>query len=197
LLALSEYCGSDLSDLESVRRAAAESVALNLPIAGLLNNAGIMPTRSTKHALGWDMTFTTNDLGPFALTEALVPHLPDGANVVFICSGVEDSERKPAVAAGFRGGRYLSAQAGARRMGTGRLDSSGVRRLRHVETMQPRHSPGVRPRGAADAFQRGRAKLRSDHQPLILTMLVFPKGRSSARDERCELLGRPVRERCR
>jgi hypothetical protein len=24
-----------------------------------------------------------------ALTEALVPHLPDGANVVFVCSGVE------------------------------------------------------------------------------------------------------------
>jgi hypothetical protein len=29
----------------------------------------------------------------FALTEALVPHLPDGANVVFVCSGTEDPER--------------------------------------------------------------------------------------------------------
>jgi NAD(P)-dependent dehydrogenase (short-subunit alcohol dehydrogenase family) len=33
---------------------------------------------------------------------------------VFICSGVEDPERKPAVAAGFRGGRYISAEASAR-----------------------------------------------------------------------------------
>jgi NAD(P)-dependent dehydrogenase (short-subunit alcohol dehydrogenase family) len=60
------------------------------------------------------MTFATNHLGPFALTEALLPHLPDSANVLFVCSGVEDPERKPAVAAGFRGGRYISAEASAR-----------------------------------------------------------------------------------
>jgi NAD(P)-dependent dehydrogenase (short-subunit alcohol dehydrogenase family) len=104
----------DLSDLASVRRAAAEIVALHLPIAGLLNNAGVMQMRPTKNAVGWDMTFATNHLGPFALTEALAPHLPDGANVVFVVSAVEDPERKPAVAAGFRGGRYISAEASAR-----------------------------------------------------------------------------------
>ena len=104
----------DLSDIASVRRAAAEIIALHLPIAGLLNNAGIMQMRPTKNALGWDMTFATNHLGPFALTEALVPHLPDGANVVFIASAVEDPERKPAKAVGFRGARYISAEASAR-----------------------------------------------------------------------------------
>jgi NAD(P)-dependent dehydrogenase (short-subunit alcohol dehydrogenase family) len=104
----------DLSDIASVRRAAAEIVALRLPIAGLLNNAGIMQIRPAKNALGWDMTFATNHLGPFALTEALMPHLPDGANVAFIASGVEDPERKPAKMAGFRGGRYISAEASAR-----------------------------------------------------------------------------------
>jgi NAD(P)-dependent dehydrogenase (short-subunit alcohol dehydrogenase family) len=57
------------------------------------------------------MTFATNHLGPFALTEELVPHLPDGANVVFVASAVEDPERKPAVAFGYRGGRYISAEA--------------------------------------------------------------------------------------
>jgi len=110
--AVSVVC--DLSDPASVRRAVAEIIALHLPIVGLLNNAGIMPTRATKNALGWDITFATNHLGPFALTEALVPHLPDAANVVFVVSGVEDPERKPAVAAGFRGGRYISAEASAR-----------------------------------------------------------------------------------
>ena len=104
----------DLSDPASVRRAAAEIVALNLPIGGVLNNAGIMQTRPTRNALGWDMTFTTNHLGPFALTEALVPHLPDGMNVAFIVSATEDPERKPARAAGFRGGRYISVEASAR-----------------------------------------------------------------------------------
>ena len=43
---------------------------------------------------GWDMTFATNHLGPFALTEALVPHLPDSANVVFVASAVESLLRR-------------------------------------------------------------------------------------------------------
>jgi len=104
----------DLSDLASVRRAAAEIIALDLPIAGLLNNAGMFPMRATKNALGWDNAFATNHVGPFVLTEALIPHLPDGANVVFVASGTEDPERKPARMAGFRGGRYISAEASAR-----------------------------------------------------------------------------------
>ena len=112
-LAVSVVC--DLSDFASVKRAAAEIVALHLPIAGLLNNAGIMQTKkSTKNALGWDMTFATNHLGPFALTEALMPHLPDGANVLFVVSALEDPERRPAKITGIRGGRYISAEASAR-----------------------------------------------------------------------------------
>ncbi|HKC29335.1 MAG TPA: SDR family NAD(P)-dependent oxidoreductase [Jatrophihabitans sp.] len=110
--AVSVVC--DLSDVMSARRAAAEIIALDLPIAGLLNNAGIMPTRPFQTAQGWDGTFATDHLGPFALTDALLPYLPDGANVVFICSAVEDLERKPAVVAGFRGARYISAEASAR-----------------------------------------------------------------------------------
>ena len=109
--AVSVLC--DLSDLASVQRAAAKIMELGLPIVGLLNNAGVIQMRPTESALGWDMTFATNHLGPFALTEALAPHLPDGAQVVFICSGVEDPERKPAAIAGFRGGRYISAEASA------------------------------------------------------------------------------------
>jgi NAD(P)-dependent dehydrogenase (short-subunit alcohol dehydrogenase family) len=104
----------DLADLGSVRRAVAEIVALDLPIGGLLNNAGIFPMRATKNALGWDNAYATNHIGPFVLTEALIPHLPDGASVVFIASGVEDPARKPAKMAGFRGSRYISAQASTR-----------------------------------------------------------------------------------
>jgi NAD(P)-dependent dehydrogenase (short-subunit alcohol dehydrogenase family) len=104
----------DLADLASVRRAATQIIDLGLPVAGLLNNAGIAPTRPATSPQGWDLTFATNHLGPFALTQALVPHLPDGAQVVFVCSGVEDPQRRPAVIAGFRGGRYISAEASAR-----------------------------------------------------------------------------------
>jgi NAD(P)-dependent dehydrogenase (short-subunit alcohol dehydrogenase family) len=112
LQAVSVVC--DLSDLASVRRAAAEIVALRLPLAGLLNNAGIMQMRATKNALGWDMTFATNHLGPFVLTEAITPHLLDGANVLFVVSALEDPERRPAKILGMHGGRYLSAEASAR-----------------------------------------------------------------------------------
>ena len=121
-LAVSVTC--DLSDLGSVRRAAAEIVGLNLQIVGLLNNAGIMQTRPTKNARGWDMTFATNYLGPFALTDALLSHLPDGANVVFIASAVEDPQRKPAVAVGFRGGRFVSVEASTR----GEWSAGGAKR---------------------------------------------------------------------
>jgi len=105
---------ADLSDITSARAAAAEITALGLPIAGLLNNAGVMATRPFQTAQGWDGTFATDHLGPFALTEALMPHLPDGAHVVFVCSAVEDPARKPAAASGFRGARYISAAVSAR-----------------------------------------------------------------------------------
>jgi len=110
--AVSVVC--DLSDIVSVRRAAAEIIALNLPIAGLLNNAGIRQSIPTKSAQGWDLSFATNHLGPFALTEALMPHLPDGANILFVASATEDPQRQPAARFGFRGGRSTFPRKPAR-----------------------------------------------------------------------------------
>ena len=91
--AVSVVC--DISDIVSVRQAAQQIVELNLPIVGLLNNAGIMSSKAIKSKQGFDMAYATNHLGAFALTEALLPQLPDGANVVFIASAIEDPERKP------------------------------------------------------------------------------------------------------
>src|ERR1700688_2257835 len=48
--AVSVVC--NLSDIASVRRAAAEIIALHVPIVGLRNNAGIMQLRATKNVLG-------------------------------------------------------------------------------------------------------------------------------------------------
>lgn len=103
----------DLSDITSARRAAADIAALQLPITGLLNNAGIFPTVPFTSPQGWDGTYATNHLGPFAFTEALIPVLPEGAHVLFVVSAVEDPTRGPAKIAGFRGARYISAQASA------------------------------------------------------------------------------------
>jgi len=110
--AVSVVC--DISDMISVRHGAQQIIELELPIAGLLNNAGIMPSKATKSVQGWDMTFATNHLGAFELTEMLAFHLPDGANIVFIASAIEDPERKPAKVMGIRGGRFISVEASAR-----------------------------------------------------------------------------------
>jgi len=110
--AVSVVC--DISDMTSVKHAANQIIELKFSIVGLLNNAGIMPMKVAKSAQGWDMTYATNYLGPFMLTEALTPHLPDGASVVFIASAVENPEHKPAKVTGMKGGRYISAEASAR-----------------------------------------------------------------------------------
>ncbi|WP_431277999.1 SDR family NAD(P)-dependent oxidoreductase [Leifsonia poae] len=105
---------ADFSDVDSVRHAAAEIVALDLSIGGVLNNAGIMPSTASKTVAGFDLTFATDHLGPFAFTEALIPNLADGTTVTFIVSAVEDADRKIAHRAGYRGSRYISAEASAR-----------------------------------------------------------------------------------
>lgn len=103
----------DISDIASVKRAAQEIIKLDIPIAGLLNNAGIMPRKAAKSKQGFDLTYATNHLGAFVLTEALAPHLADGTNIAFIVSAIEDPERKPVKLMGMKGGRYISAEASA------------------------------------------------------------------------------------
>ena len=105
---------ADLADIPSARRAAAEIAALDVPVRGVLNNAGIMLSRAATNNQGWELTFATNHLGPLAFTDALIPTLADGSTVVFITSAVEDPDRSAARRAGFRGSRYLSADATAR-----------------------------------------------------------------------------------
>ncbi|MBS1606963.1 MAG: SDR family NAD(P)-dependent oxidoreductase [Bacteroidetes bacterium] len=104
----------DIADMTSVSKASQQIISLGLPVAGLLNNAGIMPAKPSKTAQGWDNTFATNHLGPFAFTEQLAPQLPDGANILFVASAIEDPDRRPAKIMGMKGGRYISAQASAR-----------------------------------------------------------------------------------
>ncbi len=70
------------------------------------------------------MTFATNHVGPFALTEALSQHLPDDTHVVFVVSGTEDPDRPSAKRTGFCGGRYISASESAQ----GRWKPGGSKR---------------------------------------------------------------------
>jgi len=66
----------DLASLESVRAFAARELASAAPLHGLVNNAGVMavPRRLTTED-GFELQFGTNFLGPFALTNLLLPKL--------------------------------------------------------------------------------------------------------------------------
>ena len=62
----------DLSDLASVRRFAAE---WDDPIDVLINNAGVSVPSLARTKDGFEMQFGTNHLGPFALTNLLLPRI--------------------------------------------------------------------------------------------------------------------------
>ncbi|HEV8263533.1 MAG TPA: SDR family NAD(P)-dependent oxidoreductase [Gemmatimonadales bacterium] len=64
----------DVADLASVRRAAAGFLATGRPIDVLVNNAGIAGTRALSTD-GFDLTYATNHMGPFLLTNLLLPRL--------------------------------------------------------------------------------------------------------------------------
>jgi NAD(P)-dependent dehydrogenase (short-subunit alcohol dehydrogenase family) len=64
----------DLADLSSVRRFASD---WNRPVDLLVNNAGVMAVPFQLTADGFEMQIGTNHLGPFALTNLLLPHVTD------------------------------------------------------------------------------------------------------------------------
>ncbi|OZM71142.1 oxidoreductase [Amycolatopsis antarctica] len=72
----------DLADLASVRAFAA---AWDGEIAVLVNNAGVAMVPESRTADGFETQFGTNHLGPFALTNLLLPHVT--GRVVTLSSG--------------------------------------------------------------------------------------------------------------
>jgi NAD(P)-dependent dehydrogenase (short-subunit alcohol dehydrogenase family) len=67
----------DLADLGSVHAFAADLAREARPVDGLVNNAGVLapPVGRTQTADGFELQWGTNFLGPFALTNLLVPLL--------------------------------------------------------------------------------------------------------------------------
>ena len=79
----------DVSSLASVRAAAQEFLASGQRLDVLVNNAGVMAPERTLTEEGFELTFATNVLGPFALTALLLPALAAAApsRVVNVSSG--------------------------------------------------------------------------------------------------------------
>lgn len=76
----------DLAALASVRECARQLLGAAPRIDLLVNNAGITALRRRLSPDGFELTFATNQLGPFLLTELLRPRMPPGARIVNVAS---------------------------------------------------------------------------------------------------------------
>jgi NAD(P)-dependent dehydrogenase (short-subunit alcohol dehydrogenase family) len=72
----------DLGSLAAVRKGAEAILALAPQLHVLVNNAGIFATERTTTTDGLELTFAVNHLGPFLLTELLMPRLIESATEV-------------------------------------------------------------------------------------------------------------------
>ena len=68
----------DLADFDSIRQAATEFLASDLPLHLLINNAGLAGTRGLSKS-GFEMTFGVNHLGHFLLTQLLLERIKQSA----------------------------------------------------------------------------------------------------------------------
>lgn len=107
---------ADLSSLASTVAAGRQiSQRWGGRITGLVNNAGLQLRQVGQRSPdGYELTFAVNHLAAFTLTEALLPALAPAARVVFLSSGTHDPADKGAARFGFRGARYVGAEAVAR-----------------------------------------------------------------------------------
>jgi NAD(P)-dependent dehydrogenase (short-subunit alcohol dehydrogenase family) len=84
-----ELVRCDVSDLASIRDAAAIFLDSGRSLDVLVNNAGVLPAARRHTGEGFELTFATNVLGPFLLTALLLPALEAAApsRVVNVSSG--------------------------------------------------------------------------------------------------------------
>lgn len=77
----------DVSDLGGIRRFARDFSAPRIDV--VVHNAGVLPDRRITSADGHELTLATHVLGPWALTQALLPRMRASrdARIVFVSSG--------------------------------------------------------------------------------------------------------------
>jgi NAD(P)-dependent dehydrogenase (short-subunit alcohol dehydrogenase family) len=90
-----ELVALDLGDLASVRACAGELLARELPIHGLINNAGLAGQRGLTND-GFELQFGTNHLGHYLLTRLLLDRIVASgpARIVNVASASHYNARK-------------------------------------------------------------------------------------------------------
>lgn len=104
----------DLADLTSVREFAGGVIADSRELHGLVNNAGVMvPPERYETADGFELQFGTNFLGPFLLTNLLLPLLRQtpGSRVATMSSGTANFGRIDLSDLNWERRRYSPARA--------------------------------------------------------------------------------------
>jgi len=90
-----ELLVADMSLLASVRELARAFAGRHDSLHALVNNVGVTLPQRSETAEGIESTFATNHLGPFLLTNLLLPRLKAGApsRIVTVSSGVQAMAR--------------------------------------------------------------------------------------------------------
>jgi len=87
------YILLDLANLESIRNAVDQFLALNLPLDVLFNNAGYVPTEKHLDPTGtFELSIFSNFVGPFYLTELLLDKIRNTPNsrILIVSSELHD-----------------------------------------------------------------------------------------------------------
>lgn len=105
----------DVSDLEDVRRFAAELASDAPSLAGIVHNAGAMPPERTTSRQGHEMTMALHVLGPVLMTELLLGPLAAGrGRSILVTSGGMYTQPLPVTDPEYLDGTYKPATAYAR-----------------------------------------------------------------------------------
>ncbi|UNI13875.1 3-oxoacyl-[acyl-carrier-protein] reductase [Purpureocillium takamizusanense] len=81
---------ADVSTMDGLARVVDEAVARFGKIDILMANAGTMPMRNVENTTeaDFDKTFALNVKGPYFLAQRAVPHMPRGARIIFVSTGL-------------------------------------------------------------------------------------------------------------
>lgn len=85
----SEGYVADLSRPSDVTQLAEQIAAEHTKLDVLINNAGVYKTPSTTTAEGLDVRFMVNTLAPYALTQALLPLIPQDGRIINLSSAAQ------------------------------------------------------------------------------------------------------------
>ena len=87
----------ELAEPTSVRASVATVKALNVPIDGIICNAGIMALPKLNQAYGYELQFFTNHIGHFMLVTGMFGTLATDARVIVLSSRAHESAPKSGI----------------------------------------------------------------------------------------------------